>query len=128
MRRATISSLLPAAALAALSLLTGCNPTVQAYCDLAADCDDFEGLLLDPIQGESDDNAAVCAVNQQTLLDALRANRESVCAELAVAYELWYQCAVEEGCAAFKLTENECNNELEDIRDLQDEAGNRCNE
>ena len=121
--------------LSALSLvlcacaLSGCNALSSSYCELGAECDDgFEAIFLDPVPGESDDSAAVCAVNQQTLLNALRANREDVCHEAAAAWEAWMACAIEEECDAFRIGEPECKDELEDYTDALDEAGNRCNE
>ncbi len=108
--------------------LSGCNAS-NAYCDLGAECDDgFEGIFLDPVPGSSDDSAGVCAANQQTLLNALRANREEVCHEAAAAWEIWMACAVEEGCDAFRIGEPECKDELDDYTDLLEDADNRCNE
>lgn len=104
------------------------NPAAGAYCDLGAECDEVTGLFLDPVVGSSDDSAAVCAVNQETFLAALRANSEEVCHEMAAAWEAYMACAIEEGCEAFEIDEAECKDELDDYQDLRDDAGNRCNE
>lgn len=117
----------PALLFAALALV-GCNGLSNQYCELGAECDDNSGFLLDPVPGNSDDSAAVCAVNQQTFVDTLRANSEDVCHEIATAWEAWMACAIEEECDAFRIGEPECKDELEEYAELVDEAGNRCNE
>lgn len=122
------SPLGPLALLAFTLALAGCNALPQQFCELGADCDDLAGLFYDPVLGNSDDNAAVCAVNQQTFTNALRANSEDICHQIAAAWETYMACAVEEGCDAFKVGEPECNDERDDYADLVSEAGNRCNE
>lgn len=107
-------------------LLAGCPSLPEAYCQTMADCDDADGIF-DSV-GESSDSVGVCVVNQQTNLDALRANEEDVCVELALATEAYMACAVEEGCDAFRPFEQECSGEREDFFELIQEAGNRCNE
>lgn len=117
------------ALVAATLALVGCNQLATQYCDLGAECDEgLSGVIYDPVLGNSDDSAAVCAVNQQTFLNALRANSEDVCHEAAAAYERWMACAIEEGCDAFRIDEPECKDERDDYADLIDDANNRCNE
>lgn len=123
-----VTSLRASALVVVLLALAGCNGLPAQYCETGAACDDFAGLLLDPVPGDSDDSADVCAVNQQTVLSALRANSEQICHDMALAYENWMACAIEEGCDAFEINQPECKDELEEYRELQDDAGNRCNE
>lgn len=115
------------AALLLAGLGAGCKPVSRAYCELGGECDEATGIF-DPVPGSSSDSVDVCTVNQETLLQALRANREEVCHQLADAYEAFWACAVEEGCDAFDVTEPECKDELEEVGDLRQKAGNRCNE
>jgi hypothetical protein len=114
---------------ALLSTLLACSGfgPERAYCETAGDCDDGFGLF-DPVQGSSDDSVDVCTVNQETNIAALRANSEEVCHDLADAWQAYMLCAVEEGCDAFNPLEPECNDELEDVADLSNDAGNRCSE
>lgn len=104
------------------------------YCNVAAECD--EEFRIIPIIGEevpvdgvgnSDDSVAVCNAEVNGYISALRANSEEVCEELALAYEAFMACAIEEdSCDAW--TNNDCDNEREDIRDAWDDAGGRCSE
>jgi hypothetical protein len=111
-----------------LMFILGCNPATRAYCEMGGECDDFAGLLLDPVPGSSDDSVDVCTVNADTTLSALRANSEAICSEMATALEAFMICVGEEGCDAFDITENECKDEWEDYQDLRGDADNRCNE
>lgn len=122
---ATVCGALVALLLAGLG--AGCKPLPRAYCELGGECDEATGFL-DPVPGSSSDSVDVCTVNQETLLKALRANREEVCHQLADAFEAYWACAVDEGCDAFDVTEPECKDELEEVGNLKQEAGNRCNE
>lgn len=109
--------------------LAGCNQLATQYCDLGAECDEgVSGVIYDPVLGNSDDSAAVCAANQAAFLNALRANSEEVCHEAATAYEAWMACALEEGCDSFRIDEPECKDEREKYAELIDDADNRCNE
>jgi hypothetical protein len=101
----------------------GCPSLAEQYCQTAGECDE----LLDPV-GNSDDSVAVCAVLQQTTLDAYRANSESICQDLADAYEEWMRCAVEEGCDAWDFTSDDCRSEFNDYAETADDAGGRCEE
>lgn len=114
--------------------LAGCGGQSAQYCQAAAECD--EEFRVIPIFGEfipvdgvgnSDDSAGVCEAEVNGYISSLRANSEDVCEELAVAYEAFMTCAIDEGtCDAW--TSNDCDRESDDIRDLQDEAGGRCSE
>jgi hypothetical protein len=104
------------------------------YCRVAAECD--EEFMIIPIIGEdipvdgvgnSDDSEAVCNVEVNGYISALRANSEEVCEELALAYEAFMACAIEED-SCDPWTDNDCDNEREDIRDAWDDAGGRCSE
>lgn len=114
------SSLLGPLALVAITLsLAGCNLLPQQFCELGLECDEgLAGLLYDPVLGNSDDSAAVCAVNQETNLNAWRANREEHCHKVADAWEEWMACTVEEGCDAFRIDERECRRERERYDEL----------
>lgn len=117
------SSLLGTLALVPCALaLVGCNMLLpQQFCELGAECDEgLAGIIYDPVLGDSDDNAAVCTANQQTYLNALRANSEDLCHEAAAAWEAWMACAVQEGCDAFRIDERECKSEREDYADVMD--------
>lgn len=117
--RLTSSLLGTLAAVAVSFTLAGCNLLPQQFCDVGADCDEgLAGLLYDPVLGNSDDSAAVCAVNQETFLNVLRANHQEHCHKVADAWERWMACVVEEGCDALRIDEPECRREREDYDDL----------
>lgn len=110
------------------ALLSACTNLPGAFCAVGGDCD--RSLIeapFDPVPGDSDDSVAVCQVFHETRLAALRQNSESICFEVAAAYEAYMACVVEDGgCDPFRLIEPECKDEYEDWQDLEDEAGGRC--
>jgi|GEM_PF-1849672 len=112
-------------AAAALSSMA-CSSTSAQYCEVAAECDEG-GLSFDPV-GSSDDSAAVCTAENETTIDALNANSEEECKELARLLQAYQACVVEEGCDAFDLLEPECKDEFEDYFDAAGDVQNRCNE
>ena len=111
----------------ALLGVTGCGSTARTYCEKASECSGDALLGLDPA-GDAKDSADVCTIEQQGNLDALRANSEDICLQLADAYETYMNCAIEQGCDAFEIFNNPCSDQLQDILDLSGEAGNRCSE
>ncbi len=121
----TLGRLTAPLAIAAVLSLGACSTLERDYCQTAGDCDD--AFAIDPV-GSSPDSVEVCIVNQQTTLQALRANSEEVCQNAADKYEEFLACAAEEGCDAFNLTEEECKDEFSDYVDELSEAGNRCSE
>lgn len=123
---------LAASALAA-SLTVGCSP-VRGYCAAAAECDDFEAILLDEV-GESNDSDEVCVVNNEGLLRALRANEEEACFEEAAATEAYFACVADtfardenDACDGFTFDNNRnpCSDERDDMLELRSDNGNKC--
>ena len=127
--RLFVSRSLGAAIIAACGLLiSACSDLPARYCALGLECDDLFALY-DPVPGTSEDSADVCTVNQETLLRALRANREDICHDMADAWEQWLLCVVEEDtCDSFKILEPDCKDDRRKFDELAREAGNRCNE
>ena len=111
--------------LATAIAVSGCSSLEREYCQTAGECDDT--FAIDPV-GSSPDSVDVCVVNQETTLSALRANSEEVCQRAADKYEAFLACAVEQGCDAFDLTQEECKDEFSDYIDELSDAGNRCSE
>jgi hypothetical protein len=114
---------------------TACSSS-RGYCAAAADCDRELPLLGVPIPddaGNDDDSAAVCSVNVDTEIAALRANEEKECHALADALERFHACVAAEfaksndGCAALfggdepELTEADgpCDDEFDDVQDAR---------
>lgn len=125
------------AAFLAAAGIAGCSP-IRGYCAAAADCSDFEAILLDPV-GESNDSIEVCVVNSEGLLRALRANEEDGCFQEAAATELYFACVADtfakdekDACDGFVFDDqrNPCFSELDDVIDLRsdnsDNGNNNC--
>lgn len=115
------------------SILAGCSP-VGGYCAAAAECDDFEAILLDEV-GESNDSDEVCVANNEGLLRTLRANEEDGCFEEAAATERWFACVADtygrdegDACDGFTFNDdrNPCFDELDDMLDLRADNGDNC--
>ena len=110
----------------AVLALPACNNVTRPFCEAAANCDEF--LAFDPV-GSSDDSVDVCIVDQETKLRALRASSENICQDLADATEAFMVCAGEQGdCDGFQLVQNDCSDEIGDVQDLTERAGDDCNE
>jgi hypothetical protein len=125
--------------LAALS--TACSSS-RSYCDAAADCDrEILGVPIFDAAGNDDDSAAVCTVNVDSELSALRANEETECHALADALERFHACVASEfaskpdGCNALfggdepQLTEADgpCDDEFDDVQDARSDInGDEC--
>lgn len=125
MRQRRFASLI-GLALAAFGL--SCSDLPARYCAVGGECDDFTGLLLDPVTGSSADSVDVCTVGVETELSVYRVNREAICSEVAQAYEVYLDCVVRRGCDAFRVEESDCKDEYNDWQDLKGEAQNRCSE
>ncbi len=119
------------AVLGALALLTSCTSPARGFCEASADCErEFLGVTIPDSAGDADDSVAVCTVQQEGQLRALRANEEDECQEAANAFEIYMACITTEfqkdgdGCDVF---EDECEDELDDLNDaLRDIDGNEC--
>lgn len=115
---------LRAAVVGTALICAACSSLPDQYCQVAADCDE----PLDPV-GNSDDSVAVCAIMQQTELDAYRTNSESECQDLAEAKEEYMACVVEEGCDGFNFFfEDECRSEWNNYAEAADDARGDCDE
>jgi hypothetical protein len=124
MTRSVSHVLLRTAIVAGALACAACSSLPDQYCQKAADCDE----LLDPV-GNSDDSVGVCAIMQQTELDAYRANSEDECFDLATAKEEYMACVVEEGCDGFNIFfEDECRSEWNGYAEAADDARGRCDE
>lgn len=103
----------------------------RPYCEEAADCDNDPGfLLLAGLTGSGadDDSPGVCAAKIDTVIASLRTNDERVCQDIAIATEELMQCVIDEGCNGFDIFSNPCQDELERVTDLRNDAGDLCNE
>jgi hypothetical protein len=121
------------ACLTSLGWIVGCS-AVAGYCAAAAECDDLEAFLFDPV-GESNDSDAVCVADNEGALRALRANEEDGCFEEAAATEKYFACVADafardegDACDGFLFDDdrNPCFAELDDILDLRDDNGDDC--
>jgi hypothetical protein len=114
------------------ALAVACSP-IRGYCEAAAECDDFEARLLDPV-GEDNDSADVCVAQNEGVLRALRANEEDVCREQADIWEAYMACVAEtfgkdekDACDGFVFSaDNPCDDELDDFFKIVREAGDDC--
>lgn len=108
-------------AVLALMSLSGC--LAQSYCTRAAECAD------DP---PGEDFVAVCQARYEGTLNALRANKEDVCHEVARAKEAFDSCRTQlDGCRDFNRGaggdyDGECENERDDYIDALQDAENEC--
>lgn len=116
-----------------LAVASACSP-VRGYCEAAAECDDFEAFLLDPV-GESNDSDEVCVAQTEGLLRALRANEEEGCFEEARLREQYFACVADtyyrdrgDACDGFILDQdrNPCFGELDDLIDQSQDNGDDC--
>ncbi len=119
--------------LVSLGWAAACNP-VAGFCAAAAECDDFEAILLDSV-GESNDSDEVCTAGNEGLLRTLRANEEEGCHEEAAATEAYFACVADtfaldekDACDGFVISEdkNPCFAELDDVIDLRSDNGDSC--
>ncbi|MBM4282026.1 MAG: hypothetical protein FJ137_15125 [Deltaproteobacteria bacterium] len=124
-----------------VALTAACSPS-RGYCAAASDCDrEILGVPIPDAAGNDDDSAAVCAVNVDTEIAALRANEEKECQALAAALERFYACVANEfaqksdGCDALfggsdigqNETDGPCDNEFDDVQDARaDINGDEC--
>jgi hypothetical protein len=93
-------SLLPALSLFVLvPALSACDP-IEGFCQKQYDCQEELGRNLE------DDFPAVCAAAARSGLDALRANTEPECGELAAAQEALMLCENLLSCEDLKKLES----------------------
>lgn len=111
-------------------LLVGCSSSGRQYCEAAAECDEELPIFGFPIDGvgNASDSVDVCTADTDGYLQSLRQNSEQVCQDLADAYDAWIACIVVEEADCDAWYDDECDNEREDIRELRNDADNRCNE
>lgn len=123
----------PFALLVAAAVITACSP-IAGYCQAAAECDDFEAILLDPV-GESNDSVNVCIAATEGSQRALRANEEEGCYEEANLREAYFACVADvfakdrdDACDGFVLNadRNPCFDELDDATDQAGDNGDDC--
>ena len=122
-----------AASFAIAAIAAGCSP-VRGYCAAAAECNDFEAILLDFV-GESNDSDDVCVADNEGLLRALRANEEDGCLDEAVATEQYFACVADvfardegDACDGFTFDDqrNPCFAKLDDVIDLRSDNDDTC--
>jgi hypothetical protein len=125
----------------AATLVVGCTSS-RGYCDAAADCErEIIGVEIPDDAGNDDDSAAVCAVRQDGILAALRANEEPECSVLADALDRFHACVAAEyarqgdGCDAlfggnepqFTEADGPCDDEFDNVVDARDDiSGDEC--
>jgi hypothetical protein len=96
----TMRSLLPALSLfVVVPALSACDP-IEGFCQKQYDCQEELGRNLE------DDFPAVCAAAARSGLDALRANTEPECDELAAAQEALMVCVNLLSCEDLKKVES----------------------
>lgn len=103
----------------------------RPYCDQAASCDNDPGFLLLvglTGSGDAEDSPGVCAAKIDTVIASLRTNDEQVCQDIAIATEALMQCVIDEGCDGFDIFSNPCQDELDRVSELRNDAGGLCNE
>lgn len=119
--------------LSAVVFMAACNP-IRGYCEAAAECDDFEAVLLDPV-GESNDSVNVCVAQTEGSQRALRANEEPGCFEEADARDAYFACVADtfardesDACDGFILSDdrNPCFSELDDAIDAANDNDDDC--
>jgi hypothetical protein len=111
-------------------LATGCSPA-RGFCEAHADCDrEFLGIVIPDAAGDADDSLAVCTLEQEGRIRALRANEEAECQEAAEKMEVYMACigaAFGENPDGCDVLEDDCGDELDDMNDaLADIDGNEC--
>jgi hypothetical protein len=130
MKRITLLALVP---LAVVAVTAACSP-IRTYCEAAAECDDLEARLLDPV-GESNDSVNVCVADQEGAVRVLRANEEEGCQEQADALLAYYACVADayvqdpgDACDGFIFSSdrNPCFSELDDVLDAAGDNGDDC--
>ena len=108
--------------LAALTVVTGCNPG-GAYCAKYYECREDEEDL-------DDDTIATCEETDRAFNDVLAANEEDDCADLRVAKDTYYACMAGLDCNDFNDELDEgpdaCESEAEDYGEAVQDAANNC--
>ena len=118
--------------LALLAASVGCTSSAaRGYCEAQADCEvEFIGIVFRDEAGSAPDAVAVCTATQVGRLNALRANEEQECLELADFTEVYFGCIGSQfadngdGC---EVIEDDCDDERDDLTDaLNNVDGNEC--
>jgi hypothetical protein len=95
----------------------------RSFCDKRAECADERGDRLAP------DSVDVCVVNFETQMNALYANDEPECHDLADTLRRLRSCQVGLRCRDFDSSDNdgECRDERLDVEDARDRIrGDEC--
>ena len=108
-----MNKLISAIAVVVVVVTTGC--TAQQVCEKHKECSS------DP---PGEDYVNVCATRVQGEYDALRANKEPECSELATAKEALDACKAQLSCDDYEENDlgGECDDELDDYEDLVDDT------
>jgi hypothetical protein len=102
--------------LAVVVATVGC--TAQNFCAKRQECNDKL----------EDDSYNVCVEEVSASYNALRANEEDDCQKLADAQLALLACEASLDCDDFEESDlgGKCDDELDDVRDAQDDAGGAC--
>lgn len=102
---------------ASLAVISGC--TANQVCAQRQECND----------SLEDDSEGVCVASYNAGIDSLRANNEEECQRLADAILARDGCLLQLDCNDLDDEadrEDACGDELDDVRDAQDDANDEC--
>ncbi len=106
--------------MAVLPTLVGCS-VGQVLCQKQEECsNDAKGKEF----------VEVCSIQYDGSINALRANKETSCQDLANAQLALDACRAALDCDDFNESDlgGKCDKELENLNDANDDAGSECNE